>query len=62
MPKRKSSEVNDKFDIIEEELVDAKKQRVSVISQTIKIVKKLSVVSNGCKKSTGSIKVLLVLM
>lgn len=56
MSKRKSSEINDKLATIDEDLIDVKKQRVSVISQTLKKVKRFSVNSNA---STGSTKVLL---
>lgn len=57
MSKRKSSEIDDKFETVDDDLVDAKRKRVSVISQTIKIVKRISVGSNASKNSIASTKV-----
>lgn len=62
MSKRKSSEIDDKFTTIDDDSIDAKKQRVSVISQSIKKVKRFSVTSNASQKSTGSTKVSLSLV
>lgn len=59
MSKRKSSEIDDKLANIDEDLIDVKKQRVSVLSQNIKKVKRFSVTSNASQKSTGSTKVAL---
>lgn len=59
MSKRKSSEINDKLETIDDALVDAKKKKVSVILQTIKIVKRISVGSNASKNSIASTKVLI---
>lgn len=62
MSKRKSSQIDDKLANIDEDLIDVKKQRVSVISKNIKKVKRLSVTSNASQKSTGSTKVVLGLV
>lgn len=59
MSKRKSSEIDDTFATLDEDLVDVNKHIALVIPQTIKKVKRFSVSSNASQKSTGSTKVSL---